>query len=176
MMDIVCPKGNEKEFIAMAKKLRYSSIGFAYKDKAPLIKDDFPVTTYALTSTVSGKKVKKETIVQVAPETNLRSVIQQMQPAFITSLEFKKHDFIHHRSGLNQVLGKLMNEHHVALALNLSFLFSTKYKAEVMGRMKHNIVLAKKYGVEVIPCTFATTPLEMKGPKELQSLMRILEH
>lgn len=182
MIDIVVPQGNEEAFIVMAEKLGYTSLGFAYDEKKfqkkskelAQLKSSITCISYVLLSTISSKKVKDHSIVQVSPETNLRTVIQQMRPEYITSLEFKKHDFIHHRSGLNQVLGTLMKQYNVKLAFNLHFLFSTKYKAEVLGRMKHNLHIAKKYAVEVLPFSFAKEPYNMKSPKEVQSLMRIL--
>ena len=155
MIDIVIPKDNEDEFKAMAKKLRIQQLVFLYPSKGFL---------------AGGKK---EVIATKAGK-NLRQVIENSPVEVIFGLEeMSGSDFLHHRaSGLNQVLCNLLNKKNKMIGFSFSSLLraSPLKRAQIIGRMRQNFRLCRKYKVKTVIASFARNPYEMRGQADLAGL------
>lgn len=186
MQDIVIPEGNEKALIAMAERLGYSGLVFLVKDRNLLREeqgriDDLGKGTELNLSVglfMSGKENRsgKAMTVLKDPE-NPRGAIEQRMADWIMGLEYEdREDKLHHRrSGLNQVLAKIMAEKEVGLCYSFKDFLSVGPGAlpVLLGRVALNIRIAKKYGVRVCVGSFASDPLEMRNPEDLKALFRL---
>ena len=178
--DIVFPNNNEAEFIAMAKKLGTKELLFVYslelykqwaeKESGVTIK------TGILASQKKIKQAKAKTqyvLVAADPEKNV-AIIEHEKPWLLYGFEFQtRKDFLHHRnSGINHILASLMRENNVCYGFPFSELFhlSPEEQGVVLGRLQQNMMLAKKYKVEIVVASFAHTPFEMRSVKDLWCL------
>lgn len=189
--DYVVPKSNEGDFCAMAERLSYSKLKFVYDSeyyianaknvstKLSELSEKYEISLGFAVICKSEKEIselrKREKNVEIvytsSKESDIRNIIQKFKPYIITNLEFQSHDFMHHRAGINQVISKEMHDKNVTYGVSLQLLFSTKYKGEVIGRIKQNLSLAKKYKIGVKAFTLADNPYKMKGPIDVVSLL-----
>lgn len=185
--DFVVPKNNEDVFCSIAKKLGYSGIFFCYSfeefskrgkeiDKGiGVLKDKFELDIFSYVlcerekNIEKAKKLNKNVLFLSNKECDVRNLVQKFKPCVITNLEFQNHDFMHHRAGINQVIAISMRENNVSYGISLNLIFSSKYKAEIIGRMKQNVRLAKKYSVPIKFFTLSKDPYKMKGPLDIVS-------
>ncbi len=192
LTDFVLPKDNEKKLLAMAKKLGFSKLVFLYsydkKINSSVIESkikslskneslhlDWGIIVSETKQIQKAKQIKTPVIFRSSPESDIRAVALKHKPQGITNLEFQKHDFVHHRSsGMNHIIAQGMHENTVSYIPALSLLFSTKYKAEVLGRILQNIRLAKKYHITMDVYSFAKKPIEMFYYKDITSLLKTL--
>lgn len=80
-------------------------------------------------------------------------------------------DNLHYRSsGLNQVICKLMNKDNVALGISLE---SVK-DGVILGRVKQNIKLCRKYKVKMKFFSFAKSKYEMRAREDIISFLRTI--
>lgn len=176
MKDIVMPHKNEKEFIVMAKKLGFTELIFLYIHKTQFYKSSsgIKITNFLITD---EKKVQKDIIAFVKAPQDARYVFEKSIPACVFDLELQKKDFMHQRgSGFNQVMAKLAKQNNVKLGFSFSTLLSASpiQRAKIIGRIKQNIVLARKYKVDTVIASFTTNPLEMRSPKDLAAFFTVL--
>ncbi len=81
--------------------------------------------------------------------------------------EDKKKDFIHHRnSGLNHILAKILFEKDIAVGFSFSLFL--KYGATILGRMKQNVKLCKKYKVKMFVASFTSDPYELRSEEDMK--------
>ncbi len=75
-------------------------------------------------------------------------------------------------SGVDDVMARYMAERMIAIEISLSELLSCygMVRSQVMGRMRQNIMLAKKYGAPLILTSGAAHLLDMRSPQDLFSL------
>jgi len=75
-------------------------------------------------------------------------------------------------SGVDDVMARFMAERGIAIEIRLSELLSCYgvVRAQVMGRMRQNIRLAKKYKTPIIITSGARDRLGMRAPQDLSSL------
>lgn len=195
--DFVIPKNNEFKFVKVAKSLGFQKIVFCYlydkkvtresislkleKVKEEMLHEKmsinlgFAILVKDKKDINKAKKITNYVIFNSIPSVDLRAVLDQYKPSIVTNLEFQKFDFVHHRaSGINQVIGKILNSNNTLVSLSIPLLFSTKYKAEVLGRMSQNIFLARKFNFEIKSFSFANTPIKMKAHKNMVSLISTL--
>jgi len=86
-------------------------------------------------------------------------------------------DAIHQRrSGLNHVLAQEYKKKNIGVLCEITTLKQLKPRrqAQILGRIKQNILQAKKHHISYELCTLAQTPLELRHPKDIASLHRIL--
>lgn len=80
-------------------------------------------------------------------------------------------DSLHFRSGgLDQVVCALANKNDVAIGFSLDNLSNPI----MLGRVKQNILLCRKYKVKMLFFTFGKTRYELRGVQDLLSLLRVL--
>lgn len=168
-MDIVMPNNNEEAFAAIAKKLGTTELLFLYS-----LESFKPGKNgiYCTSSQIKQAK-KKCPFVFVKAEGDSRKIAEQ-KPFAIYGFEYvEKKDSLHYRrSGMDQVLAKIMAENNIAYAFSFSDLLNTPnyMQSIVLGRMRQNLLLAKKYSVKVIIASFATEPYMMRSEKDLGCL------
>lgn len=178
MIDIVFPDKNEKEFIEMAEKLGYKEIIFVYEHKFPQQKSKLNTllkTHDALL--VQHKKVisakNKVRLVFVKAEEDNRFAFEKSVPSMVFALEeAQPRDFMHQRgSGLNHILCRLASQNKVKIGFSFSSILagSAVKRAQIIGRIKQNIMLCRKYKCGTVIASFAKSPYEMRSPADLMS-------
>ncbi|QQG38683.1 MAG: hypothetical protein HYS32_03710 [Candidatus Woesearchaeota archaeon] len=99
-----------------------------------------------------------------------RSFFESKKTEIITNLEnHEKKDYLNQKnSGLDQVLCKLAKKNKIAIAFNLPLIL--KNQPEILGRIKQNIKLCRKYKIPMVLVSFAKDYLDMRNPTDLISL------
>ncbi|MBN2420796.1 hypothetical protein JXB27_00795 [Candidatus Woesearchaeota archaeon] len=164
MKDVVISNGNEEEFIEMAERLGYDELTF--------------VTNKTLNLKSSKVKVSFEKNIFKSDLNKDRNLIESKKASMIYELEQDlKKDKTHYRnSGLNHVLAELMNKKKVSygLSFNQVLVASKEQRARLFGRMMQNLMLCRKYKVNVVLASFARHPSEMRDFNDLVSFARVL--
>jgi len=75
-------------------------------------------------------------------------------------------------SGVDDVMARLMAEHGTAIEICLAELLSCygAARAQVIGRMRQNIMLAKKYRTPLVLTSGSSGPMGMRTPHDMYSL------
>lgn len=180
MIDIVFPRGNETEFIRLAEKLGSEGLCFVYTEMKDI--KEFQEKTKLIIKTAVlcepreiGKYIGKRKTIIRAPEEQekIRHILEQAKPDMVFELEFgKRKDFLHHRaSGLNHVLGEIAREKKTTIGFNFSKILnaSEKERARYIGRMMQNIRFARKFKFNIAVGSFANTPWDMRGEREMRA-------
>lgn len=198
--DFVFPKNNEQEFIRTAQALGITDLVFVYG--MPQQKDapqDSSTTSRPESGVSDGThsvRVTTATLCDKPPSTNpkhktfskgtllannteyIRQFAEHPLVSIFFGVEKNQKDFIHHRgSGLNQIITAILSKKKKKYYIDFHLLLEStpKQRGQIIGRMKQNIMLCKKDGVEYGIATFAHSPWQMRPPKDLQAVMRILE-
>jgi|TARA_B100002003_G_C13953021_1_gene461986 hypothetical protein len=171
--DIVFPKNNEKEFLAMAGKLGYDKLIFVYSGKpSKVVSSDVKVSVGKL----SNKR--GDGIIVSKVDGDGRTILEHVKPSFAFGFEWEKVADKHHyrSSGMNQVLCKIAAKNETQIVVPIREILSLKgrERAQVLGRVMQNVRICKKYKVGVKLASFAHTPYQMKGVKELASFGTVL--
>jgi hypothetical protein len=148
-MDIAFPKNNEKEFLEIAEKLNVE-IKFAEKVKQGYKADNMLISNNGERKNFESKQIK----------------------LFYDLENRDERDFIHQRnSGLNQILAKIAHDKNKIIAFNFSTILNSEpeKRAQILGRMKQNVKLCRKYKVKMFVGTFANNPYELRGKYELKA-------
>jgi len=170
LIDIVLPNNNESKLIVMAKKLGYDGLCMIYKTPRAVTSDKFLQFSGVLADVKTTKRFKKSDLVAVKT-TDARQVVEKARPDLVYGVELhKKTDFLHQRnSGLNQIICRFASEHDVAVGFAFSGLMGAR-KDRILGRMRQNIRLCRKYKIPMVIASFAGTPFQMRAPQDLLSL------
>jgi len=120
-----------------------------------------------------AKKIPKGDLV-IAKGGNTRALLERGKVDAIMGLEnHGGRDFMHHRnSGLNQVLCKIAAQKGVMVCIALPDLLSQK--GHVLGRIRQNIKLCRKYGVKIGFASLAKDRLGMRNPNDVKSFLEVL--
>lgn len=174
---IVKPKNNEEELILMAENLGFKEILLLYEKEAAKYqnksKSSIKIITGFLIKNVSEiNKATKNNDLIFAPAQ--RSFFENKKIKYLINAEaMQEKDSVHQRrAGLDDVMCKLAKQNHQVVV------FNTKYniycRQEVLGRMMQNARLCRKYKLKTLVATFASTPLEMRAPKDLDGFARLI--
>ncbi len=148
-MDIVFPKKNEKKFLEIAEKLNIE-LKFASKHKGNFKVDGIVISNDGTRANFENKQIK-----------------------MFFDLENKdERDFIHQRnSGLNQILAKIAHDKGKIIAFSFSTILnaSSEKRALLLGRMRQNVKLCRKYKVKMFLASFASEPFKLRGTYELKA-------
>jgi RNase P/RNase MRP subunit p30 len=103
-----------------------------------------------------------------------RHTMEKVKPEGMLRFEnSSRRDFMHHRnSSLNHILAKIMHDKKIAYVVDCSMIFSNVQ--QLLGRVEQNIMLAKKYKVNIVLGSFAKKPLDMCSWKDLISFFSFL--
>ncbi|MBU0757191.1 MAG: hypothetical protein KKF44_03945 [Nanoarchaeota archaeon] len=185
MFDIVLPQNNELGIIKMAETLGWKELCLAY-DRPTDIASFRRKTVIKLISGVVAEPGAEQRFVgkcdiilsKTFDASTVRTLCERGFAQIFFGLEQSpKPDFMHHRnSGLNHVICEIMKEKGISIALDFSSILNSggKQRAVLLGRMKQNLVFAKKYALAVVIATFAKEPLEMRAPNTFTSFLNLL--
>jgi RNase P/RNase MRP subunit p30 len=183
--DIVFPDNNEGGFIEIGSRLGYDSLCFIYRFKdlprAKRIeslqrKAKIRLDTGILADSGNISRAKKLAKVVIVKSSNKNALIfEKNKDIVVYGLEESApHDCLHQRaSGLNHVLCKLAHKNNIRIAFSFSMLLNSCKRHEVLGRVRQNMELCKKYNVDVITASFAEKPYEMRAFRDLRSLFGV---
>jgi RNase P/RNase MRP subunit p30 len=177
-MQIVFPDKNEGEFIEIATRLGINELVFVYKLK-DFVRKEFDTGVevkfgiLAKSNEILKAKNKADIVLYECGE-DARHVIEKFKPDIVFNLEnSSRKDFIHHRnSGMNHIIAKLMCEKKVKLGVSFANLLKSSKRDVLIGRIKQNIKLCKKYKVDVIVSSFAKDVYGLRCEKEIGSVFR----
>lgn len=181
-IDIVFPKNNEEAFIKTATALGIKELLFVYPEKDyknwKTEEKGISIKTAALVSPKDARDAKKKyplVLVKSDRETE-RWVIEHAKPFLLYGFEWQERkDFMHHRNaGLTDVLAKQMAEEKVAYGFPVADLIAAPKELQpiLLGRMRQNVMIAKKYKVEIILASFAADPLLMRNLRDVEGLVK----
>jgi len=96
-----------------------------------------------------------------------RKAVETKEVDILTHPEYNRRD-----SGFNHVMAELAAENHVAIEINFREILnsSKNTRANIMHKIKNNVVLCKKYRAPVIICSGAVTHWQLRDPKVLMSM------
>jgi hypothetical protein len=156
MIDIVIAEDQEK-CIRRSKELGYKELLFAKKSKPGIYK--------IITNNT------EKTLSQFDSDTMLKSDI------FFDIESPYNRDGIHQRhSGLNHIICRQMNKTSkiVCFSLNTILKGSVQDRIRILGKIKQNIKLLRKYKVGVIIASLATSADEMRSFSDIASLFKCI--
>lgn len=166
MIDVVFPKNNEEEFIELAEKLGIKSLVFVYDSNKKFYKSkDNKIKIFnGLEINDKNKGLKNTADITFAKgdDLNNRQIVESVKPDVIYSAEgSRSKDFIHQRaSGFNHVIARIAKEKKVIVGFNFSDLLQGNDL--VIGRMMQNILLCRKFKLDVCIASFAKDPYDMR--------------
>jgi RNase P/RNase MRP subunit p30 len=176
MQDIVIPNKNENEFIKVAEKLGYDELIFLYKlkdFKKKEFKSNIKIKQGILAYDKEIKKAQHKSNIVMVKTSNPRGVVESNKNIILKSLETdKSKDFMHQRrSNFNQVIATLATKNKIKIAFSFNDLLNATEpkRSIILGRLKENIKLVRKYKTEAIIASFATEPYEMRSRSDLKS-------
>jgi len=170
----VFPKGNDAEFIVLAKRLGFSGLICVYEKKSEFSKDPF----------VENALLVRPDQVRAAKQAKILTVCQPSREALEREADIvggfessEGKDKTHYReSGLNQVLCRIAVENNVQVGFSAENILESvgKDRAVLLGRVTQNLLLCRKFKVKVRIASFATKPQNMRASADLVSLFRDL--
>jgi RNase P/RNase MRP subunit p30 len=171
-IDIVRPKDNEQEFLKMAKLLGYDSLIFLYEDasKAKSIKSD--IKTY---SALLSDKLPRKALLNIS-DSDDRKLIEKSRIDILFNQEtYHRKDSMHFRySGLNHINAKMMAENDIIYAISFNSILRAKERPKLLGKIMQNVMLCQKFKAKISIFSFAKTPYEMRAPKDMLGIFKIL--
>lgn len=121
-------------------------------------------------------EVSKEKIVRA--DENIRATIEKGNIRGVYGVELIEYrDSLHYRrSGLNHVICDIMAKNNVALVINVKSLrdYAGRDRSVIIGRLKQNIRLCRKYRVSILVGSFAEVPEDLRSPHDVEALLRVL--
>ncbi len=185
-MDYVFPNKNEQQFIHMAEHLGLHELTLVYPYQGAKEAREHILPTGTLKLTLGflckavdlGKQLPPGAVRITQADQNLRTMLEQHEHVHFYGAEkiFPKDGFHHRYSGLDPVLCALMQQHHHSYLLNLSHIIEAKeqHRALILGRMKQNLLLCRRFRVDYSVVTFAQTPYGMRSPHDIASFSTFL--
>lgn len=180
-LDIVFPKNNEEVFIKTARALGTKELIFIYAPKDykewKTEEKNLIIKTAVLVSPKDARDAKKKyplVLVKSDWETE-RWVVEHGKPFLLYGFEWQERkDFMHHRNaGMTDVLARQMAEEKVAYGFPVADLIAAPKELQpvLLGRMRQNVMIAKKYKVEIILASFAADPMLMRNLRDVEGLV-----
>ncbi|MCA9477620.1 MAG: hypothetical protein KC535_00550 [Nanoarchaeota archaeon] len=163
-------EGKEAPFLDQAKTFGYEELILIYKKKPKQTPKDEKLSL--LTALVN----QKGNDLHIVLGTSLTQVPKNAH--FLVDNEFdEEKDFVHQRrSGLNHVMLKECKQKGVIILFNLSKLRKQPEEriSLILGRMKQNAQLCKKYGVPFELVSLADEASAMRHAKDISAMKRAL--
>jgi len=173
--DIIIPKGDLEPFVKRAKKLGISElIVVGVGDKTEI---DGVKIKYAQLMNSQPKRKKGVMTLCVDPE-KARFATEHPNVDALVGMEKGQPDFIHHRgSGLNHIIAKMLSKKGKEYFFDLRLLIdaSAKEQAKMIGKMRQNLMLFKKFKVKHSLVSMAGTPSMMRSEKDRIAFLRMLQ-
>ena len=187
--DIVFPEGNEEKFIETAERLSFEGLVFAYKfekKKAEFFRKKIESlqkkTDVRLNVVFEAEDAKTHQIRSMGEKSiskadrNPREIMAKHQPCMAYGLELSEEkDFAKARnSGLDRPICQFAKKNDVAMVFSFSSVLETDKPEELLGRMRQNVKLCRKYQLTTIIASLAKRPEQMRNPHDIRSFFFIL--
>jgi len=123
------------------------------------------------------KKFSKFTIVKPVTEELLRFALEKSKVDLIYGMEFiHPKDSVHYvRGGLDQIMCKIAAGKGKIIGFSFSDVLHAKNQPKLLGRMRANLRLCKKYNVNVFFGNFSVKQEEIRSKKDLVAFLRTLK-
>ena len=170
-MDFVFPDKNEEEFIKVAEYLGIEQLCFLYtcdfrqnSERLKGIKTKIGLKSGAYCDGRTARRAKKHVDIVVS-EGDVRKLLSNSSVDVVIGAENDEGpDYMHHRnSGLNHVICRIAHEKNKAIGFSFSRLLNSRRRALLLGRIRQNIKLCRKYKAETVSASFAKKPMEMRA-------------
>ena len=174
-IDVIMPRGNEKEFLRIGVLLGYKKLFFCYEksnkqEGLDLTNNEIGVKIGTI---VSNSQNNKPGFFIYKVNNQIRTVIERGAINLIYSQEeLEKKDKQHFRlSGLNNIVCKILKEKDIIVGFSFNSILKTigRKRAVILGRMQQNLILCRKYNVKMFIGSFTTNPYEMRSPRDLMT-------
>lgn len=177
---IALVRDNEALLVKKAKLLGYSRIYFVYEqtNKVDLgeleIKYSVEIKKVILCNKKNCFELRKKRIITMMETSSDRDVFERVKPRIAYGLEqVGRGDAVHQRvSGLNHIMCGLAKKNKIAVLFDLGKIKTND--SVLIGRMRQNIKLCKKYKVEIILSLLTSDPNKIVSPTDLMSFGKLL--
>ena len=159
---------------------------FIYKDKTKLPdkekleQPNFQIFygTSLIKPNPSQQKRHDLIISEIPSDKEARAQVENKNIDILFNLENnQREDFLHQRnSGLNHIFCKLAKEKNIHFGISLSNLLNKKPKllSKILGRIRQNLRLCRKYKIKTVFASFTDSPLDLRSPQDMHSFFNIL--
>jgi hypothetical protein len=176
MPDFFLPNKNETELAAAAKDFGIEEYVYLYPpDKYMKGEKNGVILSgkYTLKDIFRAKKLSQYVVLKARG--NLREVFEKVKKVYVYGAEFSsRSDYLHFRnSGLNHIMMNIAAKNKISLILNFGDFLASTDQSRILGRLKQNIKLCRKYNVEFSVATFAVNQYDLKN--SFESFLRIIE-
>ena len=163
--DIISLTTHNKETIEIVKSFGYTNI-------IVLGQKDFSEETTNNTNHSLNIFLGNPETISRATE-NTRAILEKKKVVLIYNIEtIEKKDKLHYRSsGLNQVLCQIAHNNNITIGISFNTILNTTgtVRGILLGRIRQNIILCRKYKVKMFIGSFAANTYEMRSPRDLES-------
>lgn len=179
MYDIVCPEGDEDQFVLMARRLGFSGLVMCYSDAklVPKVDFGFPVKFAVVCPPSKIHSVKSRGFLAFCRGSEKARESIERSADLVFGVEDERKDSVHfRRSGLNQVLARLMVRKDVRLGFSFADVLDVRgfRRSVLLGRMMQNVSFARKFRFHSVIGSFASHPLAMRAPDDLRAFFHVL--
>ena len=183
MIDIVVPRDNEEKLAAMAERLGFSSLCLLYEridtvrnGQIEKLKKKFKIRLYI----GAAGNANADIIFCDISKNDINEVVQNRKIDVLFGFEsLRMKDRLKQRSsGLDPVLCKIMAEKKKIYCIDFGRILGMgkETKASVLARLKQNIMLCRKFRIEIAIASFASFPLRMRNHADVLGFLAALGH
>jgi RNase P/RNase MRP subunit p30 len=163
-----------KELLDLSKQLGFSETLFLEQDFTYINEKNFKEILKQI------QKAKRQGLISVVKphtEPDFRQILEKSNADIIVGVEdIHPKDSLHYvRGGLDQIMCNIAHNKNKIIAVSMSDLFNAKNKSFKLARIKANLKLCKKYKVELLFTSFATTKEDMRQMKDIKSFITMLK-
>lgn len=109
---------------------------------------------------------------------DVRALVEKKGVSGIYDFEYvEPRDSLHYRrSGLNNIICAIMSKKNIFWVVNIRAIIETsgRCRAILLGRIRQNIALCRKYNVRVRAGSFAESPEHLRSPHDVEALLKVL--
>jgi len=122
------------------------------------------------------KNLKDEIKVVEPNENTIRRCFETHGIDIILGIEkIEEKDSLHQRnSGLNQVLCNLAKKNNISIGISFNDILYSANRGELLGRIMQNMVLCKKYKVNVVFASFAKEKYDLRLRNDLEAFAKVI--
>ena len=136
----------------------------------------YEVKIYKLERNEDFKNLKDEIKVVEPNENTIRRCFETHGIDIILGIEkIEEKDSLHQRnSGLNQVLCNLAKKNNISIGISFNDILYSANRGELLGRIMQNMVLCKKYKVNVVFASFAKEKYDLRLRNDLEAFAKVI--
>ena len=185
--DVVFPEGNEKDFVELAGKLDVDALCLAYPYNGKKSVKDAKVRVAGMQKNgeiilkpvflTSEKEIYKvhdlDELAVTDASGDSREIIARYRPDIVYNLELSgRKDFAKSRNGgLDKATCQFAEKNGVIAAFSFSAILNSGNLPVLLGRIRQNAMLCRKYGVKTAIASLSSDPLEMRSPHDLRAFL-----